>query len=188
MKKFLMFALVAMVAGSAMAQAVSWIGNSAIYVVEEDTWYNGSASWGAGGAFEAHDFGLLDSWSLTLGGQAQTWWDDSGSHPATTVVLNYQVDATDWDSVALPWLSYASNNDTWENMTGENVIAASGVGAGNHTLAVYFSANDGVNTVYDSNSSANYNAEFSTAIPEPATMSLLGLGALAMVLRRKMSK
>ena len=28
----------------------------------------------------------------------------------------------------------------------------------------------------------------STAIPEPATMSLLGLGALAMVLRRKMSK
>jgi hypothetical protein len=27
-----------------------------------------------------------------------------------------------------------------------------------------------------------------TAIPEPATMSLLGLGALAMVLRRKLSK
>ena len=187
MKKFLMFALVAMVAGSAMAQAVSWIGNSAVYVAEEDAWYNGSANWAAG-AFEAHDFGLLTSWSLTLGGNAETWTDDSASHPATTVVLNYQVDATAWDSVALPWLSFASSNDKWENMTGENIVAASGVGAGDHTIAVYFSANDGVNTVYDSNSSANYNATFSTAIPEPATMSLLGLGALAMVLRRKMSK
>ena len=188
MKKFLMFALVAMVAGFASAQTLTWIGNSAIYVVEEDAWYNASANWAAS-AFEAHDFGTLASWSLTLGGNAETYWDDNASHTGTDVNLNYQVDATGWNVIDLPWLSFSSNNDKWENMTGVNVVAASGVGAGDHTIAVYFSAFDGGSTtVYDSNSSANYNAEFSTAIPEPATMSLLGLGALAMVLRRKMSK
>ncbi len=188
MKKFLMFALVAMFAGAAMAQAVSWIGNGAVYVVEEDTWYNAGANWGAGGAFDTHDFGVLTSWNLTLGGQAQTWWDDSASHPATTVEMGYEVDATGANYVSLPWLSYASNNDTWENMTGENVVATSGVGAGNHTVDVWFHANDGVNDVWESNGGNNYVASFATAIPEPATMSLLGLGALAMVLRRKMSK
>ncbi len=186
MKKFLVFALIALVAGMASAQSVSWIGNSVVYHVQGDTWYNCSGNWGSS-AFDTADFGLVSA--LTLGGQASTWWTDSGSHQAATDVnMNYQVDALTADYVDLNWLDYGSNNDRWENMTGENVIATSGVGAGEHTVAVWFSATDGVTTVYDSNSSANYIADFETAIPEPATMSLLGLGALAMVLRRKMSK
>ena len=188
MKKLMVFALVAMVAGFASAQAVSWIGNSAIYVVEEDAWYNASATWAAS-AFDTHDFGIVAS--LTLGGNAETWWDDNASHTSTDVNLNYQVDALAWEAIDLPWLSYTPNNDKWEDMTGEDVIATTGVGAGTHSLAVYFSASDGVNMAYDSNSSANYVASFETAaapIPEPATMSLLGLGALAMVLRRKIRK
>ena len=185
MKKFLMFALIAIVAGAASAQSVSWIGNSAVYNDSNDTWYNCSANWASGGAFDTTDFGLVTA--LAIGGQAATWWTDSASHQGTTDVnMNYQVDALTADYVDLNWLSYGSNNDTWENMVGESVLT--GVGAGEHTLAVWFSANDGTTTVYDSNSSANYIADFETAIPEPATMSLLGLGALAMVLRRKMSK
>lgn len=185
MKKLMVFAVIAMVAASAMAQTLAFVGNSALYVVEEEAWYNANATWAAS-AFDTHDFGIVAS--LTLGGNAETWWDDSASHTATEVNLNYQVDALAWEAVALPWLSFASNNDKWENMTGEDVIATTGVGAGNHTLAVYFSASDGGSTiVYDSNGGLNYTADFQT-IPEPATMSLLGLGALAMVLRRKIRK
>ena len=186
MKKILLIAAIAMIAGMASAQSVSWIGNSAVYDVDNATWYNASANWAAT-SFDIADFSLVST--LTLGGNCETWWTDSASHSgATTVLMNYQVDALAADSVSLPFLSYTPNNDKWENMTGEDVIATSGVGGGSHTVAVWFSANDGVTTVYDNNASANHTANFQTAIPEPATMSLLGLGALAMVLRRKIRK
>ena len=186
MKKILLFALIAMVAGMASAQTLTWTGNSAVYNVEGDDWYNCSANWGAAGNFVGYNFGSV--YSLTLGGQVETWWTDSASHPATTVRMHYQVDAETADAMALPWNSYANNNDKWENMTGEDVIATSGVGAGDHTVAVWFSANDGVSTIYDNNGGPNYVADFATApVPEPATMSLLGLGALVMAIRRRRS-
>ena len=189
MKKILLFALIAMIAGMASAQTLTWTGNSAVYNVEGDDWYNCSANWGAAGNFVGMNFGTV--YSLTLGGQIQTYWDDNASHPSTVVNMGYGVDGTYWDSVPLAWYSFGSNNDTWQNMTGEDIVAASGTGGGgSHTVQVYFSAFDGGTvTVYDNNGGGNYaSASYTTPIPEPATMSLLGLGALAMVLRRKIRK
>ena len=200
MKKLMVFAVIAMVAGMVSAQTLEGIGNSYIYNVENDEWYRASGPENAGWAnlsttvFDSMDFGIVSS--LTLGGQAQTW---QGASPNTTVTMFWEVfeGAASQASgdMNLSWLNNTGgefgNNSTWENMTGQNVAAGLASGT-EYTVAVWFNAvQDGTTTVWDSNSSANYVASFETAaapIPEPATMSLLGLGALAMVLRRKIRK
>ncbi len=189
MKKLLVFALVAMFASLAMAQSLQWLGDSYIYHVEEDVWYQASGSdvWATGGAFDSADFGIVGS--LTLGAQAQTWEQASG----VAVTMFYEVfegaASVGTGNIGLAYLDSPGNNDRWENITGVNVAAGLDYST-EYTVAIWLNATrDGDTTQWDSNGGNNYVAAFETqAIPEPATMSLLGLGALAMVLRRKIRK
>ena len=194
MKKFITAIAIALVAASAFAQSASWIGNS--YIVANGTWYNAS---GEGNPdFNAADLG--DIFELTLAGQIQSYGDDDGAN--NPAFINYKFDDGTAYSAQLDWFQYENNNNWFGTSDGTvGAFAADGFAAldeGKHTIAVWFSkpstddsAYEG--NIYDSNGGNNYVANFTkvaspAAVPEPATMSLLGLGALAMVIRRKLRK
>ncbi len=194
MKKLAVFAVAVVLAASAFG-AAGWIGNSYIYA--NGDWYAASGSEGDWTAGSWSDLGTISS--LLLGGQIQIW-DENGSDWASGAGdwMHYTIDGDDtaWVDMNMAYSTYGGdygNNMLFQTGGTEFATTAVDISAlddGEHTISIYFGGVDGQ---YDSNGGANYTATFTKtsstpAVPEPATMSLLGLGALAMVLRRKLRK
>ena len=187
MKKLLAIALIAMMAVPAMA-AVGWFSDY-ILVSENgaaDGYYWIGSDPSFGDQFTAQSFSITLGQTLEIGCDMSYWSDtqDRGGGAFYWTVNNYaNVQEVIWSQSGPTGNNYLGAQATTINI-------AAGLPVGDYTLIVWaksWGTTDGDSWLNDGG--ANYSADFSVqAVPEPATMSLLGLGALAMVLRRKMSK
>ena len=196
MKKFIVFAAALALVGSAFA-GVSSVGTS--YIVVNNSWYNGSGTgnielFGSNGQVGG-DLGTLTA--LTLGGEATlgtTDWARDWAEGWSYNLMGYCVKDGDTKVIDDSYVSLTTTDIYDYSFKAQNYpgisVALNGLtDEKQYKLEVWFGGPD---DKWDGGN--NYVATFTKgaaptpAVPEPATMSLLGLGALALALRRKLRK
>lgn len=155
---YVSFAATATANGST-SPTLSAVSNSYIFVgqsPESATWYNGSAT------FQTENFNAKNLGSFTtpvyLGAEITT----APVLEGVVVKMFVQVNDLAVKEVVLP---HNSDNGTesskWKSTTGTNVFADYSLVRGEtYQLKVWFNANQGETTLWDSNNSANYVASF----------------------------
>ena len=187
MKKLLAFALIALMAGSAMA-ATGWYRDYVVVSVDggadEYYWIGDDPSFGT--QFDGATFNITLGDTLELGADMRYWGD--GGDDRQGGAYYWQIDTGSANEVV--WTHTSLGGNDYQGTAPAETDVASGLSSGSYNLTVWAKSwGLGVGDSWLTNGGANYVADLNiSAIPEPATMSLLGLGALAMVIRRKIRK
>ncbi len=180
-----------------------------------DAWYNLHGSDGGSGGqtladFDGHDFGSFDPTtdSMTITGAEGLVWKNNDN--IDSVSLYYRVRDTsgaygNFSKGSINWTvnegangfsdaagkhhaaSDTSENQKWSNGW-QTVDLLAGRSPGSYEVQMYLEAtsDSGAGTKVHDNNGSYYTATFTvTAVPEPSSAALLGLGGLALILRRR---
>jgi len=214
MKKLVVFVVGAVLAVSAFGQAASWLGDSYVKIRSDNpielTSYGCSAPIGQWGfidkLFQDAHLGAFTNNVIPIDAFVASYGDMDGENNLAS--LHYRVGPLNnttsvaWQTaVTMDWFFEENGTNTYTlgQLSGEPehhfVDISHLAGGSNYELHLFFSlpsthqSAQGGN-IYDNNGSF-FKAYFAkeppavVPIPEPATVSLLGVGALAMVLHRK---
>jgi hypothetical protein len=187
MKKLLVFLAIAMIAGSAMA-ATGWFSDYLLVSnnggADDYKWIDTDPSFGS--AFVGSTFAITLGQTLELGADMSYWSDNQDRQGGA---FYWSVDGGAANEVI--WTQTGPVGNNFNGLAPSTVNVATGLGVGSHSLTVWaksWGSSQGDNWLTAGGNNYAATIQVNQAIPEPATMSLLGLGALAMVLRRKIRK
>lgn len=134
-------------------QAISWIGNSFVTIggSESGTWYKASNTDASFNQFDGADIGDFSE-SILAGGEAQVY-----PKTAQGVSMGYMIDGGTPNYITLPKTDEIGNNS---KHYAEESVDISELSVGEHTIAVWFKAERDETTIWDSNNSNNFVANF----------------------------
>lgn len=207
-----LLATAALLAGGAASAAAVGIFGSYIAIDADGpgaagfAWYGGTQPGPTTGpAFHGADLGdfALGAAAYISGAEVLSWKNGGGD--VTGAVLSWRVNGGAFTSQAIGFTSDLPFNDAmgnvfastpgdqkWAQLSGTPIDFLAGLGAGEHTLELYWRITSNIGERSDSRGGANYRASFSVLetapvpVSSPASLALAGLGlALLAAARRR---
>ncbi len=197
--------------GAASAAAVGIFGTYVAIDVDGPgaggfSWFGGTQPGPATGpAFHGAGLGsfALGAQAYISGAEVLSWKNSGGD--VTGAFLSWRVDGGAFTTQSIGFTSNRPFNDAmgnafagtdgdqkWAQLSGTPIDFLAGLGAGDHTLEVYWSISSNIGDRFDSRGGANYRASFTVLAPvvstvsAPASLALAGAGlALMAALRRR---